>query len=69
MVVIDDDISFISHHISIIRSKILSQSSFKVFGVGGNFEVVVVLTSVDLEARLISFIGNSESNSCSIHHL
>ena len=69
LVVIDHDVSLISHDIGIDRWKILAKSTLVVFGIRVNLEVVIVFTSVDLEAWLISLVGDTESNSGSKHHL
>ena len=69
LIVINNNIRLVSHHISIISGEILSQGTLVVFGIGGHLEVMIVLTSVDLEAGLIGFVGNAESYSCSEHHL
>lgn len=69
LVVVDHDVLLVGHHIGVDRWKVLAESTLVIFGIGVDLEVVVVFTSVDLEARLISLICDSESNSGTKHHL
>ena len=59
----DRDGILVGYHIGIKGGKILTHGSSVVFVIDSNFEVVIVLSSVDLEAFLILFVGNAKPDS------
>ena len=69
MLVINTNLGFLSHDIGFHIGKIASNRSLIVLGGDGNFEVVEILSGVNLEPRLVCLEGNSVKHSSTEHHL
>jgi len=69
MLVINSNLGLLSHDIRFHVGKITSYRSLIVLGRNGNFEVVEILSRVNLEPRLVCFKGNSVEYSSTEHHL
>lgn len=67
--VCDDYFVLEGHNVGVAEPEVRSDSTLPVQAVDGNFEIVVVLPSVDHEPWLILSVSHSEAHSWPEHHL
>lgn len=67
--VVDSDSGLLTHDVGVHRSKIGSSGTLVVVLSDAHLEVVVELSGVDLESRLVSLVGDTVSNLGAEHHL